>query len=192
MSAAGPRHDLLTAFDVVTGRARTAPGAIDPSLLALTRRLVAFGRVIAADTPCPKPWIRRAEALFEARRPSLAAAVWAILFDSSASLSPAVRGLARSRFLRVGGEGGSIEAELVGIGTADVKLVGALEGATRATTIVLEPATGSPVRAVVAEGGTFELAVPARASSFTLSLRVGRRLVATSAPIALASSGSPP
>ncbi len=192
MSASDSARDLLAAFDAASGREVAAPGAIDRDVLALAGRLVALGRVIVVDPPCPTPWVRRAEALFVARRPSAAAALWSILFDSSRSASPAARGAARTRFLRVGGDGGSIEAEIRGIGSDDVRLVGALEGPTRATTIVLAPSVGATARATVTDAGTFELPVPSGATSFSLSIQVGRRIVATSETIELAAGGRSP
>jgi hypothetical protein len=114
---------------------------------------------------------------------TVGAAIWALLFDSASSLAPATRGVVHARFLRIGGDGGAIEAELTGIGTDDVRLMGALNvgtlGASKAT-VVLEPSKGAAVRAPVGDGGTFDLRVPSSAKAFTLSVRVGRRVVARS------------
>lgn len=188
MTPVDPSDALAAALEIAAGRepARTGdavPSGVAPELLAFARRLVAHGRVIAADAGCPKPWIRRAEALFAARRTTAGAAIWALLFDSASSLTPATRGVVHSRFLRIGGNGGAIEAELTGIGTDDVRLMGALNvggiGDSKAT-VVLEPSKGAAVRAPVGDGGTFDLRVPSSAKAFTLSVRVGRRVVARS------------
>lgn len=198
MSPALTTDALVAALAVASGREPARQGvaevAVGPDTLSLAARLVACGRVIAAESPCPTSWIRRAEALFEPRRKPLGVALWSLLFDSAASLSPAapspaIRGTNRSRFVRIGGEGGTIQAELTGLGTDDVRLVGALEGAKPGAVVLLEPlfepatakrAAPSPVRAAVDDGGTFEMRVPKAASSFTLAVRVGRRLVARS------------
>ena len=194
---------LVAALAVASGREPARPGvaeaAVGPDTLSFAARLVAYGRLIASESPCPMPWIRRAEALFVPRRKPLGVALWSLLFDSAASLSPAVRGTSRSRFVRIGGEGGTIQAELTGLGTDDVRLVGALEGAKPGAVVLLEPvfepltatrasagrsaarrSAGAPVRATVDDGGTFEMRVPKAASSFTLAVRVGRRVVARS------------
>jgi hypothetical protein len=193
MSPALTTDALVAALAVASGRGPAREGvaevAVGPDTLSLAARLVACGRVIAAESPCPTSWIRRAEALFEPRRKPLGVALWSLLFDSAATLSPAVRGTNRSRFVRIGGEGGTIQAELTGLGTDDVRLVGALEGVKPGAVVLLEPvfepatakrAAPSPVRAAVDDGGTFEMRVPKAASSFTLAVRVGRRLVARS------------
>lgn len=184
---------FAAAFDAAAGR--TAPddasrAAPPVAVVALARRLVATGRLIAGETPCPRPWIRRAEAIFSTRRGALGrtrvGALWALLFDSAAGAVPATRGTDRTRFVRVGGEGGSLEAELSGVGTDDVRLVGALVAHVKAPVVVLEPEKGKPVRARVGDGGVFELRVPGTATSFTLAVRTGRTLVARSAPIVVA------
>lgn len=208
MSPALPTDLLIAALAVASGRepARSggAPEAVGPdtaaathvppATLALATRLVGYGREIAVETPCPTAWIRRAEALFVPRRRPLGVALWSLLFDSAASLSPAVRGSSRSRFVRIGGDGGTIQAELTGLGTDDVRLVGALEGVSSGAVVVLEPvAVGArrapaAVRAPVDDGGTFEMRVPGAAASFTLAVRVGRRVVARS-PVLAAKPG---
>jgi hypothetical protein len=186
------RQDVAAAAVVPDTLASRTPAEV----LALATRLVTYGRVIAAETPCPMSWIRRAEELFEPRRRPLGVALWSLLFDSAAALSPATRGMSRSRFVRIGGEGGTIQAELTGLGTDDVRLVGALEGSKPGAVVVLEPVVEpvgaaakrstprtpmrSLVRAAVDDGGTFEMAVPKTATSFTLAVRVGRRVVARS------------
>lgn len=185
---------FAAAFDAAAGRTGlddASRAAAADAVVALARRLVAAGRVIATETPCPRPWIRRAEAIFSTQRGALGrtrvgAALWALLFDSAAGAVPATRGTDRTRFVRVGGEGGSLEAELSGVGTDDVRLVGALVADVDTPVVVLEPEKGKPVRARVGDGGVFELRVPEAATSFTLAVRTGRTLVARSAPIVVA------
>ena len=195
MTPVDPSDALAAALDVAAGRESARAGGaaasgMTPELLAFARRLVAHGRVIAADAGCPKPLVRRAEALFAPRRTGVGAAIWALLFDSASSLTPATRGVVHARFLRIGGDGGAIEAELTGIGTDDVRLMGALNvgeiGKSKAT-VVLEPSKGAAVRAPVGDGGTFDLRVPSSAKTFTLSVRVGRRVVARSPRLDVAS-----
>lgn len=187
MSPVEPSDDFPVAFSIAAGR--EPAGTVAPELLAFARRLIGYGRVIAADTPCPTPWLRRAEAIFSARPATVGTALWSLLFDSAASTAAATRGPVRSRFLRLGGEGGAIEAELTGIGTDDVRLVGALEGVAIASrskaVVVFEPTVGAPVRVPVGDGGTFDVRVPSRVTAFALSVRVGRRVVARSSRLDL-------
>ena len=157
---------------------RDASLVLPGALLAFARRIVDHGRTIERDGACPTRLVRRAEALFSPRRRGVRTALWSILFDSAAGAMPATRGLSRSRVLRLGGPGGAIQAELSGLGTTKPCLVGALEGVAAGAVVVLEPSRGAAVRASVSDGGTFEFALPRATTSFALSVRVGRRVVA--------------
>ncbi len=196
-----PVNDALgLAFDVAAGR---APGAsLEPAsraLLDFARRVVEVGRRVAAAPACPAALLRRAAELPDAAPTRGAvAAVWKLLFDSGTG-SPALahRGGPRPRFLRYAGAGGSLDVEFVRAESGDVRVHGTVDPAVSvaapgaapsgAVAVEVAPRRGKSVRVPVRAGGAFSATLAAGSGPFTLTVRVGRRILGRTGPIPPAS-----
>jgi len=172
---------LVLAFERAAGRAPgIEPVATPPSSAAafdgFARRVVDAGRRVHAVPPCPASVMQRGLAVFEA--PSsrgVATAVWRLVFDSWHDAAPALRGGARSRFLRFGGRGGQLDLEIVAAEAVDVRLRGTVDGPAGPLVLEIAPKSGARVRVPVRAGGAFAATLPGDCGPFTVAVRAGRR-----------------
>ena len=184
-----PVDDLLAlAFDRAAGLPPVdgagAP-ALPSALAAFAARVVAAGRRAFEAPPCPTAVLRRAADVADAAPAgSLRARVLALVFDSRASTAPALRGAARSRFLRFEGEGVGLDLEVAGGEAGAVRLRGTLDGVEGDLTVRLERAGKAVGAAPVRAGGAFALEAPAGKSPLSFSVRGprGRALFAVRIP----------
>jgi hypothetical protein len=169
------------AMEEAAGRGR-AGGTVPDDVRALACRLVEVGRRVEALPPCPAGLLRRAQAIADEvpRRLAarLGARLWALLFDSSARLAPALRGGTKARLLRYGGEGGSMDLELSRTAAGALLLRGTVDVAGEALTLDVVPSVGRPLRVEGRAGGLFEAELPAASEPVSLALRAGRRVLA--------------
>jgi hypothetical protein len=109
-------HPLETALHVAAGHtpASDLPADLPADVAAwlpYARRLLAARTRLDGNEACPRPVLRRSEALFAERRSK--AAVWAeMVFDSLAGLTPAVRGTRGVRMVEYRSPSGSLQVQL--------------------------------------------------------------------------------
>ena len=206
MTPAAPLESWVRAFDAAAGRGPRA--GVPADLTALATRLVAWGRVLAAEEACPTRWVRRAETLF-ARPTSVGARLLALVSDTWALPASATRGGRGRRYVRLSDGDAQLEAEIGEPTSSGVPVRGTLEGlatgSTGATILAFTGASGrgvagtgvaragrrATVRAAVREGGVFELVLPERVPSFRLEVRAGRRTLARTPMLATRPPGAP-
>ncbi|HVG93907.1 MAG TPA: hypothetical protein VND21_05635 [Planctomycetota bacterium] len=170
------------AMDLAVGR-EAASAPVPDELAGLARRVVATGRRVAGLPRCPAGVLRRAVAIADAPPVGQVARLWALLFDSWTSPAPAMRGSARTRLLRYGGDGGAIDVEMAEADSGQLYLRGTVDFAGADLSLEVACNDGVPLRVPVRAGGLFEISVAARARGVTLILRSGRRVVARTPPL---------
>ena len=172
--------EFSIAFDLASGRDAARTPGVPPELLAFARRVVAAGRRALASPACPQALLRRAAELADgrgSRRGIEPIAVWKMLFDSwtSAGAKAAMRGGARSRFLRYESASATLDVEMVVGEAGSLGVRGTADGVPAKTTLQLTPSRGRSIRVAVRAGGAFAATLPRASGGFTIEVRTGRR-----------------
>jgi hypothetical protein len=110
-------EQLEQAFEQAASARRKNPAAREAQqgLVASARRVLELREEALAAESCPVPVLRRVQGWFAARPRGLAQRVLALVFDSSASAVPAVRGaLTAPRTLRYAADGATVDVQVRG------------------------------------------------------------------------------
>jgi hypothetical protein len=170
-----PVDELLAlAFDRAARRSDAAESRDDvpAALLAFAARVVGAGRRALATPACPPALLRRAAEIADgAPAPRSLRAALALVFDSFAGAAPAMRGGARSRFLRYEGGGVGLDLEVAGGEEGSVRVRGTLDGVAGDVSVRCERAGKAVGEAPVRAGGAFAVEAPAGQGPLAFSVR---------------------